>query len=787
MSLMGRFRRWFGLSPSPTDDFWYRPANGPTAAGVAVDELVAMTYSACWACTRVLSTAGAMSPLELLRYLTTGGSEPAEDLRRYHLVYDQFNPHMSNFMFRSTGLAQQINWGNFFGEIEFTRADQVLAIHPIHASRVPARNIKRESDGSVYYLVNNGDGTQTRLEAWEMLHVPSPASDDGIFGKGVVTQARLSIGFGIATETQGAAYMGNSARPTVVVKGGKFKDQKEREYYRQTWMETHGGPSNNGKPALLPPEADISTLQFSAEDSQFLQTRQHNIEEVARWYGVPPHMIGHLLRSTYNNIEHQSIEFVRWTLRPWLVAWEQELNRKLLMPEERRTLYFHHDLDDLERGDLPTRTQAMKEKFFNGEITLDEWRASDDLPPLPKGLGKIHFVQQAMVPLEIAAKGPQPPATAKPEEPEDEPEETEEPDEPRDDMAAKALEALTEARAADAARMQALAAATTEVIEVVVAAMLDRERKQALEASRKPSGFAKWVDLFYEDHSARLSTALAKPVKAYLLARGKTDGTDEVLKNAVERHVGAGREALLQSVVRAAALPPDQFPKVVESCLATWNRRQIVEYLDWVTINGTPVFIGKDGSIEKGPKGLVGKKPSEIKGSKKPGRERKGKPEVAKSKSRQEAPAERKPSARAARAKAAYNPSTKAKQDASEQLEHEVTKALGGTKSGDNLPMDVTAKGGKIGMEVKMLHDAKDHRINMRKDSRQRKEAWRAEKKGREVFIVAVDNRDKFEGGKHKANYSGHKYYYYKGIGAVSLNKMTKANSLSEIKEALGL
>jgi HK97 family phage portal protein len=563
---------FFGLSPGPTDDFWYRPANGPTVSGVAVDEQVAMTYSACWACTRVLSTAGAMSPLELLRYLQTGGSEPAEDLRRYHLVYDQFNPHMSNFMFRSTGLSQQINWGNFFAEIEFTRADQVLAIHPIHASRVPAQNIKRESDSSVYYLVNNSDGTKTRLESWEMLHVPSPASDDGIFGKGVVTQARLSIGFGIATETQGAAYMGNSARPTIVIKGGKFKNSEEREEYRRMWADVHGGPSNNAKPAFLPPEADMTPLNWSAEDSQFLETRQHNVEEVARWYGVPPHMIGHLLRSTYNNIEHQSIEFVRWTLRPWLVAWEQELNRKLLMPEERRTLYFHHDLDDLERGDLPTRTNALKEQFFNGKITLNEWRASDDQKPIgPEG--DLHFVQQAMIPLEIAAKGPPQPAAPAPK--------AEQADEPpaKEETAGVSLEmlaALNRRIDEEAAKREQLAAATFEVVDDVVRLLAEREAKDVRDASRKPRGFIKWVDEYYADHSRRVELAIAKPFKACLIASGRTDCIDDALKRAVELHVTAGREALMS----ASGGNPDEFPAAIERCVSTWDRGQIRKYLE---------------------------------------------------------------------------------------------------------------------------------------------------------------------------------------------------------------
>lgn len=563
--------QFFGLSPSPTDDFWYGGTGTKTVAGVSVDESSAMTYSVCWACTRVLSTAGAMAPLELLRELEEGGSEPAVDARRYHLAYDQFNPHMTNFMFRSSRIAQQINWGNAFGEIEFTRAGSVAAIHPIHASRVPARNVKRREDDSVYYLVNNDDGTKTELESWEMLHVPSPASDDGIYGKGVVTQARLSIGFGIATETQGAAYMGNSARPTIVIKNGKFKDAAERKEYRRQWEEVFGGPVNNARPALLPPEADLTALNWSAEDSQFLTTRQHNVEEVARWYGVPPHMIGHLLRSTYNNIEHQSIEFVRWTLRPWLVAWEQELNRKLLTAEERKTLYFQHDLEDLETGDLQSRTAAYKEQVFNGKLTINEWRAKDNQSPIGPA-GDINFVQQAMIPVEIAAKGPQSNQPAQPAEdvsppPADEPA-------PQEDMAGKSLELLaTIGQRLD--QQKQVADAVLAIVEQVVRGMLERESKHALEASRQPREFLGWMDGFYSDHAARMEKALAKPVRACVLALGRTESVDEIVREAVARHVSAGREALLQ----AASGPPDGFAKSIESCVTNWNRNEILTYL----------------------------------------------------------------------------------------------------------------------------------------------------------------------------------------------------------------
>jgi HK97 family phage portal protein len=563
---------FFGLSPGPTNDFWYGPAPGQrTAAGVPVDQAVAMTYSACWASTMLLSTTGGMIPLKLYQYLDGGGSEPAVDLDRYYLVHDQFNPDMTNMMFRSSRFQFQINWGNTFAEIEMDGANRVKHIWPIHSSRIPKDNLKRGADGKMYYLVNNDDGSKTPLADWEVLHIPSPISDDGIWGRGVVEQARLSIGFGIATENQGASYFGNSARPKIVLSGMKFRDKSDREDFRRQWDEVHGGPENANKVGILPPDVKLESLNFSAEDSQFLETRQHNIEEIARWYGVPPHLIGHLLRSTYNNIEHQSLEFVKYGLMRWLVPWEQELNRKLLSADERRTLYFRHVVDGLERGDLQTRTNALKEQFFNGKITLDEWRALDEQNPIGGEAGKTHFVQQAMIPVDLALKGPQPTQTAgKP--PEDKPE-------PKEDMSAKSLELLSSLNdrlaAVETAKDSAIAAATLEVVEHIVNGLLDREAKHALAASKDPSNFLKWLNGFYDDQEDRLPSILAKPVGAYLLASGKGGIAEQMAKEAARKHIHAGREALLA----AASVPADQFPKSVESTVANWDRKEILSYL----------------------------------------------------------------------------------------------------------------------------------------------------------------------------------------------------------------
>lgn len=163
---------------------------------------------------------------------------------------------------------------------------------------------------------------------------------------------------------------------------------------------------------------------------------------------------------------------------------------------------------------------------------------------------------------------------------------------------------------------------------------------------------------------------------------------------------------------------------------------------------------------------------------------------AGRTRSSRKAPKQRKDSVKSARAKAAYVPATKEKQQASDQLEIDVASALGATRSGDNLPMDVVAKRGRkeIGLEVKMIHDGKDTKVHMRKDSRQRKEAWLEEKpKNREAYTVVIDNRDQFENGAHKDKYSGHRIYFKQGVGAFRLNSMERASSMKDLKKKLGL
>lgn len=552
------------LGGDPFDDKYYNvdPGTGyaylgRTLAGVSVNEYLAMTYSGCWAASMLLMTAIGGLPLKLMRARPDGGSEPDKDDPRYDLMHDEPNPDSTDMMFRASLHNHQINWGNGFAEIERTKGGMPAALHRIHPSRIPPENIVRRS-GRLWYLVNNNDGTRVEIPGENMLHVPSPMSDDGIIGKGVIQAARLQISGGMAAETHAAAYFGNNARPSFALEGAKFRKAEEAEAFRNQWMEVHGGPRNSSKPAILPPDTKMQAFMFNAQDAQFLESRQWSIEDIARFYGVPPHSIGHLLRATNNNIEQQALELKTYALMRWTIPLEKELRRKLLSKPERKTMFFTHIFEGLERADLTTRTNALKEQFFNGEITLNEWRAIENRPPIGP-LGDLHFVQSAMVPLDIAAQGP--PKPAPPGQPPEE-DETKEPpedtEEPKDDGLS---------RIADV--QQKLAKA---MLRDAMARMVSVEINNVKRIAEKPNKFFERLDEFYAKHEATMTRSLTEPVEVYLSATADSRQPLEVVRSFTSSYVSDSRERLIS----VSECQPEELFAKVEECVSTWHEERAV-------------------------------------------------------------------------------------------------------------------------------------------------------------------------------------------------------------------
>lgn len=558
MSLLSFFGVQASSDRDPTSGFWYGPLGRRGLSGVIVNESTAMNYSASWAATRVLCATGSSLPLIINRRISERKKEAATENPAYTLLHNQPNPEMGAMMFRATLLNHQINWGGGFAEIvrEFGSRGRVTALWPIHPSRVQPM---RFDDDSLGYRIRNPEGGHDDFTRDEIFHVPSIITTDGIVGKGVIQNARESIGFGLAVEQQGAAFFANSARPSMVITGGKFKDKQDRQDYRQQWMEAHGGVEKNGTPALLPEGADVKLLSFSPEDSQFLETREHNINEMSRWYGVPPHMIGDLRRATFTNIEAQGIEFVVYSLIPWLAIWEQEIWRKLLTPEEQKDHYAKHIVNGLLRGDSAARAAFYKAMWEMGAMSINDIRELEDQDEIGPA-GDKYFVplnfttadkagEAEPVPKAIPAPAPKPPAAV--------------------------AETIVVSAAIDA---PAIASRCREVLMETVGRMLNKECRAcraAAESNRNPKAFYAWLDDYYTRYSATFADAIRAHVEIVLLVDADERPAADVVSQITATHIKASKEDVLRAT-EVAANEWNTVPERIAACGARWQTERVL-------------------------------------------------------------------------------------------------------------------------------------------------------------------------------------------------------------------
>lgn len=376
-----------------------------TLAGPVINEDRALNFSAVWCATRILAETIGGLPLPIYQRMADGGRQQVGSHYLSDILKLSPNPYMGAMPFREGRVSHQVNWGNAFAELERNPRGEVVAMWPIHPTRVrPVRPSDKQPDYA--YWVRNNDGSSVMLRQDEVLHLPGVLSDDGIWGKGVVQYARESIGFGMATEQHGAAYFGNGAQPKgILTAAGLTKDPELRRNMRAEWKEVHGSPDSN-EIVILPLDSTYVPISISNEDSQFLETRKHNITEIARWYRVPPHMLADLDRATFSNIEHQGLDFVIYSIMPWVRKWEDELNRKLLNLAERQEFFIEFNLAGLLRGDIKSRMEAYKLALESGIMTINEVRRLENMNNVGPD-GDQHFFPLNMTTIARLATGPQ--------------------------------------------------------------------------------------------------------------------------------------------------------------------------------------------------------------------------------------------------------------------------------------------------------------------------------------------------------------------------------------------
>lgn len=382
-----------------------------TAAGVYMNPTAALSLSAYYAAIRNISEDCGKLPLFVYRAREPRGRDKLFDHPVYRLLHDEPNEEMTAMAFRETLTHYALGWGNGYAEIVRDRAGRPVSLFPIHPSRVyPAR-----VEGEIIYdvviddiLSINGLGSSTRRErvrlaAADMLHIHA-LSGEGIMGYSIATLARESLAMSQEAERFGATFFGNGALAGGVLEHPQKLEDKAYARIRESWNQMHQGAGNAHKVAILEEGMKYNKVGIPPNDAQFLETREFQTEEIARWFRIPPHKIGSLKRSTFSNIEHQSIEYVNDALMPWLVRWEQEIDRKLFTPSERPVLYAEHNVTALLRGDSAQRSTFYREQFNIGVLSPNDIRDLENMNPIgPEG--DKYYIQSAMTTLDAVADG----------------------------------------------------------------------------------------------------------------------------------------------------------------------------------------------------------------------------------------------------------------------------------------------------------------------------------------------------------------------------------------------
>jgi HK97 family phage portal protein len=396
-----RLRKFFNLGvsdPKAWNPSLWNLYGAMTAAGEAVNEETALTYSAYWNAVSLISGTISSLPLHLMK--VDGRSRMlADDMPAYRLMHDRWNDIITAKVGRQTITAHALTWGNGFAEKILNGYGETIELWPISPNRVVSIELV---DTEMVYGINV-DSEIKYLPRRKILHLHG-MGNDGFVGYSVVAMARKSIGLSMAMETFGSNLFGTGTNPgAVVTHPGQVRDRKAM---REAITDVYAGLGKSHRLMLLEEGMKYERIGIPAEDSQFLESRQFQIPEIARWFNLPPHKLKDLTKSSFNNIEQEQISFVTDSILPWLIDFEQEFNQQLLTERQKyqEKLYFKHIVEGLLRADAKSRAEFYQIMRRNGLMTPNEIRGKEDLNPHPDPLADELWTEVNMAPMSKLAE-----------------------------------------------------------------------------------------------------------------------------------------------------------------------------------------------------------------------------------------------------------------------------------------------------------------------------------------------------------------------------------------------
>lgn len=358
---------------------------GRTWSGKSVTERSAMQTTAVYACVRIIAETVASLPLHVYGY-TDSGKERVYNHPLYRILHDIPNTEMNSFIMREVMMSHLLLWGNSYSQIIRNGRGEITALYPLMPEKM---TVDRGADGNLYYKYNSDKQGSFVFRKDEIFHIVG-LGFDGLIGHSPIAMAKNAIGLCIAAEEYGSSFFSNSGTPSGVLEHPGVL--KEPEKVRDAWNKAYGGSGNAHKVAVLEEGMKFNPISINPHEAQFLETRKFQVNEICRIFRVPPHMIADLEKSSFNNIEQQSLDFVTNTIRPWLVRIEQSIFQQLLSEEDQKNYFAKFNVDGLLRGDFQSRMNGYAVGRQNGWLSANDIRELEDLNRIPAEEGGDRYL-----------------------------------------------------------------------------------------------------------------------------------------------------------------------------------------------------------------------------------------------------------------------------------------------------------------------------------------------------------------------------------------------------------
>lgn len=361
---------------APWDNFWYEPySGGATASGVSVSPERALQISAVYAAVGILAETLSHVPLKVHRRLDPRGKEVATQHPLYRVLHDRANDIQTSMEWREMSMAHLALRGNAYSEIVAGPRSPIDQLWPLNPDRMRPMMLSNRRIG---YSYTDEKGRQISYTQDEIFHVRG-RSLDGFTGLNPIAYMRESNGLTLALEQFGALLFKQGALHRGVFKHpGKLSELAHNRLKKD--LAEDSGLSNAHGTKILEEGMSWEKISMTSDDAQFLLSRKFQLSEIARWFHVPPHLLGDLEKATFSNIEQQSLEFVLFTMMPWFVRWEQRINADLIFSPQ--TYFAEFTVDGLLRGDAASRWAAHKVAIETGTFTRNEVREMENRNPL---------------------------------------------------------------------------------------------------------------------------------------------------------------------------------------------------------------------------------------------------------------------------------------------------------------------------------------------------------------------------------------------------------------------